>query len=862
MLSDNLPIHSIAVELKNALSGSLPRAILQAPTGSGKSTQAPQIILDSGLIPSGQQVVVLQPRRLAARLLAKRIAHERDGKLGDEVGYHIRFDRQFGAHTRIKLVTEGILLRQMLSEPTLPNVGAVVFDEFHERHLYSDLGIAMVKQLQETVRPDLKIIVMSATLDTESLAEYLAPAEVLTVDTRTYPLTIEYSAAAQKVAGAPVWDQAAHHFERLSREYDGDCLIFMPGAYEIKRTVESIQCTKAGRESLVFPLYGELRPEEQDAAVAQYDKRKVVVATNVAETSITIDGVRLVIDSGLVRVARYDPHRGVNTLLIEKTSRASADQRAGRAGRTAPGHALRLWSEKEHEHREERELAEIKRIDLSETLLALGKAGVTDFDAFPWFERPEQASLKRGIELLMDLGALHRKVDLPRKVKGEHYELTEIGRKLADFPLHPRWARLLLAAHDEGCVWHAALLAAFAQGRDILMPLRERRKREEREAVLGDAPSDFFQWLSAWGMARKQNFNHGFCRQWGIHANASRDADRAAEQFRRIAESQGLNAGPGPLDEDALRRCILLAFSDHLAKRDGRGTLRCSIVHGRRGELKRDSAARDAELFVAAEIDEIETRGDVNVVLSLATEIEEGWLEEFFPDDFAVQSEVVYDKDLRRVVMREERKFRDLVLASTDRGEPTSYAAAALLADEIMAGKLELKKWTSQRDEWISRVNFAAQSFPELEVEVIDDEARKMILEQFCYGCVSYKEIRDKDPWPFLKDWLTGEQIAALDYMAPLEFTLPNRRRPSKIRYEPDAPGGPRAVISSKLQDFYDVDPKQLIIGNGRIPLVIEMLAPNGRPCQITEDLENFWKTSYEGVKKELRGRYPKHEWR
>ncbi|MGE9297220.1 MAG: helicase-related protein, partial [Puniceicoccales bacterium] len=400
MPAADLPIHDIRSALQSALQSKVPRAILQAPTGSGKSTQVPQMLLDAGLIPEDQQIIVLQPRRLAARLLAKRIAHERGTPLGEEVGYHIRFDRKFGPNTRIKLVTEGILLRQMLSEPQLPNVGAIVFDEFHERHLYSDLGIAMVRELQNSTRPDLKIIVMSATLDTDALADYLAPAEVLAVDARAYPLTIEYSAAAQKVQGAPVWDQAAHHFERLAKTHEGDCLIFMPGAYDIKRTVEAIQATRAGRECLVFPLYGELPPDQQDAAVAQYDQRKVVVATNVAETSITIDGVRLVIDSGLARVARYDPHRGVNTLLIEKISRAAADQRAGRAGRTAPGHVLRLWSQNEHAHRDERETAEIRRVDLSETLLSLAKAGVTDFRAFPWFERPEKAALERAIELL------------------------------------------------------------------------------------------------------------------------------------------------------------------------------------------------------------------------------------------------------------------------------------------------------------------------------------------------------------------------------------------------------------------------------------------------------------------------------
>jgi len=860
MTSERLPIHAIHDDLKAALSGPVPRAVLQAPTGSGKSTQVPQMLLDSGLIAAGEQIIVLQPRRLAARLLAKRIAHERGTELGGIVGYHIRFDQKHCRDTRIKLVTEGILLRQMLGDPELSGIGAVVFDEFHERHLYSDLGIAMVRELQQTRRPDLKIVVMSATLDTDALASYLAPAAVLSVDSRAYPLTIEYSAAAQKVSDAPIWDQAAHHFDRLAQNGGGDCLIFMPGAYEIKRTVESIQATRTGRNCLVFPLYGELPPDQQDAAVATYDQPKVVVATNVAETSITIDGVRLVIDSGLARIAKHDPHRGVNTLLIEKISRASADQRAGRAGRTAPGHVLRLWSQNDHERRPERETPEIRRIDLSETLLSLAKAGVTDFYAFPWFDAPEGAALERGIKLLRDLGALRCQAASVSPVH-RSCELTPVGQQLADFPLHPRWARLLLAAHDEGCAWHAALLAAFAQGRNILMPLNDRRQREERDEMLGEATSDFFHWLRAWGMARKQGFNHGFCRKWGIHANACREADRAAEQFRRIAQAQKLNVDPGPLDEDALRRCLLLAFSDHLAKRDSRGTLRCSIVHGRRGELRRESAVREAELFVAAEMDEIETRGEVTVFLSLATEIDERWLEDFFPADFAVQSEAVYDQDLRRVVRREERRFRDLVLSATDRGEPSSDEAAALLAREIHEGKLELKQWTGQLEAWIARVNFAAQRFPELEIEVIDEDARRMILEQFCFGCVSYKEIRNRDPWPFVTDWLTGEQRSALDVMAPQTLTLPTRRKPAPIRYEPDAPGGPRAVVSSKLQDFYDIDPKVLSIGNGRVPLVVEMLAPNGRPCQTTEDLANFWQTSYEGVKKELRGRYPKHEW-
>lgn len=366
----NLPIEAIRSQLPDAAQRS-GQWIVQAPTGSGKSTQLPQMLLDEGLVTTGR-ILVLQPRRLAARLLASRVAQERGTRLGDAVGFHIRFDRVYGPDTRIVFITEGILLRMMLGEPTLPGIAAIVFDEFHERHLYGDLGIAMVKRLQDGARPDLRMVVMSATLDTDALQTYLPEAVTLQAEGRTFPITTHYLEGSRARSEAPVWELATQAFQRWYREQpDGDFLIFMPGSYEIQRTVQDIMATAEGRKSVVLPLHGELPPDKQDAAVAQYDKRKVVVATNVAETSLTIDGIRIVIDSGLARISRFDPHRGINTLLIEKISRASADQRAGRAGRTAPGICQRLWSEKDHTHRAAQETPEIRRVDLSETLLQL-----------------------------------------------------------------------------------------------------------------------------------------------------------------------------------------------------------------------------------------------------------------------------------------------------------------------------------------------------------------------------------------------------------------------------------------------------------------------------------------------------------
>jgi ATP-dependent helicase HrpB len=332
-----LPIY----ELENAVVSSLRaqgRLIVQAPTGSGKSTQIPQMLFQHGLLGERGEVVVLQPRRLAARMLAKRVAEEVGTKLGEVVGYQIRLESRVSERTRIRFVTEGILLRQMSFDATLRGVSAIVFDEFHERHLYGDISLARAVQIQQTTRPDLKIVVMSATLDAGALRGYLQPCEVLVSQGRSFPVKIEYLAKAVNFEQEPVWEVAARECARVAAQTSsGDFLIFMPGAYEISRTVQAVQDERALRDFICFPLHGELPPEQQDRAVARYDTRKIIVSTNVAETSLTIEGVTVVIDCGLARVARFDPHRGINTLLIEKISVASADQRAGRAGRTAPG---------------------------------------------------------------------------------------------------------------------------------------------------------------------------------------------------------------------------------------------------------------------------------------------------------------------------------------------------------------------------------------------------------------------------------------------------------------------------------------------------------------------------------------------
>src|SRR6478752_3625588 len=421
MRREDLPIF----ELENSIVENLrthSRLIIQAPTGSGKSTQVPQILLDHGILGDGQ-VVILQPRRLATRLLASRVAAERGSRLGDEVGYQIRFENITSARTRIRFVTEGILLRQLIQNPGLDGISAILFDEFHERHLYGDITLARALSLQATSRPDLKLAVMSATLDTGLLEKYLAPCATLTSAGRAFPVEIEYLPKPCGGDDYPVWDLAADELERLAPQTDGDALIFMPGKYEIGRTISSIRASRISDRFVVLPLHGELPPAEQDAALANYEKRRAIVATNVAETSLTIDGVRVVIDSGLARIARFDSRRGINTLLVEKISRASADQRSGRAGRTAPGRCLRLWTEREHLDRADQELPEVKRLDLAEVVLTLKASGVEDVAAFRWLESPDPQALARAEQLLDDLGAL------------SEGGITSLGLRMLAFPV-------------------------------------------------------------------------------------------------------------------------------------------------------------------------------------------------------------------------------------------------------------------------------------------------------------------------------------------------------------------------------------------------------------------------------------------
>jgi len=856
-MPERLPIYEIEHDLVSSLQATK-RLVLQAPTGSGKSTQVPQMLLKHGLLGNGQ-CVILQPRRLAARLLASRVASELGVPLGREVGYQVRLEKCVSDATRIKFETEGILLRQIIADPTLRGIQAVIFDEFHERHLYGDITLARALDIQEQHRPDLLIAVMSATLNAGELEDYLSKSEIrnpkseigcsiLRSEGRTFPVEIEYLPHRLGVNPPPPWEQAADAFSRFVRGGGkGDVLVFMPGGFEISQTIEAIRNAPESRGYLVLPLHGELSPRDQDAAVARYDQPKVVVATNVAETSITIDGVRLVIDAGLARIPRYDANRGINTLLIDKISQASSEQRAGRAGRTAPGRCIRLWSRAEHDERAPQELPEIKRLDLAEVVLTLKAAGVEDLHAFRWLEKPDAISLTHAEELITDLGALDHSGGI-----------TEIGRKMLAFPVHPRYSRMLLAAQEFGCVQQACLVAALTQGRDLLLRGGGKDVRDDREDLLGEqASSDFWILMRAWNFAARNQFRLDACRRLGIHAVTAKQVGPLFEQFLRIAKDEGLDAQPREVKDEALQKCILIGFSDRVARRLDQGTLRCELVHGRRGVLARESVVQQSPLFVAAEVREIEQRGgELNTLLSLATAIEVDWLRELFPDDLKSEIDVEFDAQAKRVLAAEVLRFRDLALAAKRVDPPPADAAARLLAAEINAGRLLLPNWDHAVEQWLLRLRLLCQHCPELQLPPITDEDKQAIIEQLCHGAVSYKDIKEREVKPVVMSWLSHAQRDLLEKHAPERLTLSNGRTP-KLSYEP----GANPHISLRIQELYDVTqtPK---IAMGRVPVVVHILTPGMKPIQITQDLGNFWREQYPKVKSELQRRYPKHEWR
>jgi ATP-dependent helicase HrpB len=827
-LMTRLPILDKSEEILRA-AALVRRLIISSPPGSGKSTKVPQLLLDSGTLKG--RIAVLEPRRLAARMLAARVAGERGGIPGGEVGYRVRFEDKTGPKTRIIFETEGIMLRELASDPRLSKYSAVILDEFHERHIHGDLTLAACLALQRGPRPDLLVAVMSATLNEGLLAEYMAPCETVSAGGRMYPVRVIY--ASDAVSRLTPWDAAAKTCERLLPALDGGhTLVFMPGVFEIRKTVSALAQISALSGFAVLPLHGELRPSEQDAALAPSDRRKIIVATNIAETSLTIDGVTAVVDSGLAKVARFDGARGINTLFTEAIPAASAEQRAGRAGRTAPGVCARLWTERDNCSRHSVIEPEILRLDLSEALLALKICGFTDFKALRWLDPPPAPAVERAQRLLRDLNAVD-----------ERGGLTVDGRAMAGYPLHPRYSRMLVEAGRLDCVYECALAAAAAQGRGL---------RLEGGGNMGpgaDLRSDLAAVIEALGACAASGFTPDICRRAGLDPAAARETWRLAKRLAGDAQP----AGSGALSRAA--RCFLRAFPDRVAALLSGEKGRYRLSGGKSVRLSPKSAAAGAHLLCAGEALETPGRAGADVILSFAAEISENWLREDFPSDVKTVSRPALDKEMRTPVTETLTLYRDITIRSEVSGATPGRASSGLIAEEFISGRQKIAAWNEEAEDWLARVEFLSRACPDLGLTPLGEEDIKLVIAEICAVAKSVSDAKGRPVLGTLQSWFGPEKNRLIELHAPRRIEMPGGRK-AKVSY----PRGREPYMEAKIQDLFLLKETPRIAA-GRVALVVHILAPSMRPVQVTKDLKSFWAESYPKLRPQLARRYPRHKW-
>jgi ATP-dependent helicase HrpB len=826
-VAQELPIVRSADQILKAAVKSR-RLVVSSPPGSGKSTKVPQLLLD-GLKLTGR-IAVLEPRRLAARMLADRVAKERGGAAGGEVGYRVRFEDRTGPKTRVVFETEGILLRELVSDPHLKKYSAIILDEFHERHIHGDITLAACLALQRGPRPDLLVVVMSATLDEKALAAYLAPCETVLAEGTVYPVRTLY--CGPETARLPPWEAAARTCAQvLPAVKEGHGLVFMPGAYEITRTAAELAKFPALAGFAVKPLHGELPPREQDAAVAPSGGRKIIVATNIAETSLTIDGVTAVIDSGLARIARYDGARGINTLFTENIPASSAAQRAGRAGRTAPGVCARLWTERENAGRPAALEPEILRLDVSEALLTLKACGFAGFGALRWLDPPAPQDALRAETLLRELGAADK-----------DGRLTPVGREMARYPLHPRYSRMMTEGARLGCARECALIAAAAQGRSLWAD-------EAGRARENDARSDLAAVITALERCAASGFDFFACQKAGLRQNAARDACRLADRL-----SGGAEPG-GPPALEAASKCFLRAFPDRVGAMFSSERGRYQLPGCRRARLDPKSAAAGAPLICAGEALEKLQKGGADITLSFAAEIRLDWLAEAFPGDLETVSRPALDENMLTPVTETLTLYRGVTVKREVTAAMPAKASSDLIAEEFISDRQKLQKWDEDAEDWLARVEFLAGACPDFGLEPLSEEDRNLIIMDICSGARSVAEAKTRPVLPALHDWYGPSKVRLVDKHAPARLEMPGGRR-AKIRY----PKGREPYLEAKIQDLFHLTETPRIAA-GRVPLVVHILAPSMRPVQVTKDLKSFWVESYPKLRPALARRYPKHKW-
>jgi ATP-dependent helicase HrpB len=823
-----LPVDEILDQVIDGIR-SASNLVLRAPTGAGKTTRVAPALLDR-TTPKNGAVILLQPRRMAARAVATRIAKERNVRLGGEIGYRVRFDSRVSRDTRLTVMTEGVFLRLLQDNPFLDGIGTVVFDEFHERSLDADLALALTAKVQTEARTDLQICVMSATLDAAPIAAYLGNCPTVESRGRLFPVDLVHR--PPKTEGVFAYESvlAAVVSEALAGD-SGDVLVFLPGLREIRRARQILASALSSQPDVeIAELYGDLTPERQDAVLSPSRQRgrRVILATNVAETSLTISGITAVVDSGLAKVLRFDSSVGLDRLELKRISRASAEQRRGRAGRTSPGRCFRLWSLHDDRSLREHDEAEIQRVDLARAVLQLRAWGETSPKSFPWFETPAASALDAADELLHRLGAID-----PQGV-------TERGRAMLALPLPPRIACLAVVGARLG---HPRAIARAAAVLSEKVP-RHETLRSSHRGPSSAIESDLTARIDAL-------FGGSGGRGSG---NLSRVAERIEKLLNEETIAKRSNDNAVSFDE-ALGRAVLAGWPDRVGRRREPGSSRAVMTGGKGLQVSDDSEVKNAELFVCLEIDGGRRGTHAEALVRAASAVDRQWLA---PALLETRTDHDFDSVKQGVLATRRLLYLDLALEEKAVAVDSDAAAAALAtaASTNIEAAFDLQDPAFQTLR--CRIGFTLEHLDgaaELGLFQLNNDYLRERLDELCFGKRSFAELRRTSLSDVLLASLPSRARRELERQAPQAVLLPSGRQ-AKLEYREDGP----PVLAAKIQELFGMAVAPRVSG-GKVPVVVHLLAPNGRPAQMTNDLESFWRSGYHEVRKELRRRYPKHDW-
>jgi ATP-dependent helicase HrpB len=817
-----------------------PITIVEAPPGSGKTTRVAPALMNQPFA-NGQKIFLLQPRRIAAKSVAERIAWEHNSRIGQRVGYQVRFDSQVSSNTQLIVATEGMLLRRLQYDVALSDTKIVLLDEFHERSLDSDLLLGMLRRIQRALRDDLKIVIMSATIDAGLIQSQLGGAPIVRVESPNFPVAIRYRYTKPDDSIA---DQMADAIRDVAETQGGDILAFLPGMGEIQQCFDSLAQTRLGRDCEVLQLFGGMQLDEQSKAIEPSESRRIVLATNVAETSLTIEGIRIVVDSGLARVMRFSSDVGLDRLALENISQASATQRAGRAGRVAPGTCYRLWSEASERARALFLEPEIRRVDIVSAILQLFAWGEGDGKDFPWLEQPRPGSVSQANILLERLGAI------------ENDKITEIGKAMSQLPTHPRLARMVIAGYETGCLERTCLLSAMLSERD---PFDRREQRinsnrggsmQTRAAKRWDSDS-LERLVAIEDFLDRRNSDSPF---GALHRNSVRSIVNSAEQLQEqcIAALKGTTVRREPKrdsEPEALMQAMLSGYPDRLAKRRGVGKPQGLMVGGKGVALSPQSGVTEAELFLCIDID----AGAGDAVVRQASRIDLDWLPKH---QIVSTEELFFHPSQKQVVARRQEKWLDLVLNETPTAISDNDRCATILWDAAIKNWEQAFPIDDDRVQGlVERVNCLRDWLPQLELPELGEAFLQDVAKELCQGRRSFSELRSA-PWiDWIQSRFTAIQWQSIEREAPAKIQMPSGSW-IKIQYTLGKP----PTMAVKIQEVFSMKSTPRI-AMGRIPILLHLLSPNMRPQQITDDLASFWANGYPIVKKELKRRYPKHSW-